>query len=399
MTNPAVEAHRRYVSVGKLCPELLREPVFRAWERSHVSGASARRLKAVVLEANETERLLSAEEPLIRAAKPYMRALSQAAGEDHHYAAMLGDSRAVVLDVVGHEQNARGPEGVPVPGSLLAESVSGANGIGSPLAEGGYVEIIGPEHFVEGFHLFTCQGIPLRDPDGAVVGVICVSGRRPQMVQRLREILVCAARGMEVELLRSRIEEDVKRVVATGELDEALLEKLRQDLVQSQAAARLEVELAAKSLGRSRPVEYATKLLSLAQRSMDSFQRQGALWRDLVSRARGASCVIDLDARLAVLAELLKTEAATSGITIEIEQADEGISVLADPQKLSRDLFRAFLFAFDAAQGGGLVRARARRGADEQAEVRFTAEPSSSGPPAVFLVKLPVSSSAPRVGS
>jgi len=369
----ASDAHRRYLSTGALRPELLREPVFRAWERCHGQGASARQARAVHLADAEMERLLAQQRGFMVAARPYLRALSQAAAAERH-AAMLGDSRGVVLDVIGDVSSVSGPERVPEPGSLLSEAVSGANGIGTPLAEGGYVELVGAEHFIEGFHLFTCQGVPVRTPDGAVAGVISVSMRRTEAARRLHELLVCAAHGVEAELIRERLDEDVRRLIAAGGRDdEALLENLRQDLVQAQATARLEVALAARDLARDR-LAYAARLLALAQRSIAVFERQSALWRDLAATDPGPLRVVDLAVLLPDLAALLRTEAATSEVTIEVA-GDEPLLVVVDPLQLSRALLRAFLRAFQAARGGGTARASTQRCADGRAAVLVHASP------------------------
>ncbi len=363
----ASHAHRRYLSTGALRPELLREPVFRAWERCHAQGASARQARAEHLADAEIERLLTQQRGFMVAARPYLQALAQAAAAERH-AAMLSDSRGVVLDVVGDPPSVSGPERVPGPGSLLSEAVSGANGIGTPLAEGGYVELVGAEHFIEGFHLFTCQGVPIRTPDGAIAGVISVSMRRTEAARRLHELLVCAAHGIEAELIRERLDEDVRRLIcAGGRDDEALLENLRQDLVQAQATARLEVALAARDLARDRLV-YAARLLALAQRSIAVFARQSALWRDLAATDPGPLRVVDLAGLLSDLVALLRTEAATSGVTVEIVE-DAPLQVVADPLRLSRALLRAFLCAFQAGGGGGTARASTQRRADGHAAV------------------------------
>src|SRR5512134_4154864 len=174
--DPVRDAWRRYVSTGALARTRLRDPIFRAWERCHDLGTSPLQPKAESLSAAATERLLAEKSEFLGAARPYMAALSRAAGSERH-AAMLGDDRGVVLDIVGDEQTVHGPEPFPGPGALLAEEVSGANGIGTPLAGAEYVELVGPEHFIGGFHVFTCQGVPVRAPDGAVTGVISTSVR------------------------------------------------------------------------------------------------------------------------------------------------------------------------------------------------------------------------------
>lgn len=367
------EAHRRYVSTGALAADLLREPVLRAWERCHLQGASPRRLRAVQLEPPETERLLAHRQPLLQAARPYVQALARAAGAERH-AAMLGDPRGVVLDVLGDPASTLGPDRVPGPGSLLSEAVSGANGIGTPLAERGYVELVGPEHFIEGFHPFTCQGIPILGPDGAVTGVISVSVRRVEAGRRLRELLVCAAHGVEAELIRQRLDDDVRQLVAAGGRDdEPLLERLRQDLVQVQATARLGVASAARDLARDR-LEVAARLLSLARASIAEFARQSALWRDLAATAAAPPRLVDVAELVRDLATLLRTEAATARLTLAVDIA-EPLHVEVDPPALSRRLLRAALQAFDVARGGGTARVSLRRRGDGLCEVLLCATP------------------------
>ena len=383
------QAHQRYVSTGHLSAEHLREPVFRAWERCHELGASPRRMRAVQLQVQEAERLLQREQRILLAARPYLRALSQAAGTERQ-AAMLGDARAIVLDVVGDPRSVEGPESVPGPGSLLSEAYSGANGIGTPIAEGAYVELVGPEHFIDGFHPFTCQGVPVRDADGQIAGVVSISMRQVEAARRLRDILVCAAHGVEAELIRDRLEEDVRRVIALGGRDdEALLEQLRQDVIQSQATARLELTMAARDLAKDR-IQYSMRLIALAQRSIQSFARQSALWRDLVSTELGAPRLVELDVLVRDMAALLKTEATMGRIELHIAVA-EPVRVLADPRRLSRELLRAFLRVFEAARGGGAVRVAVRQRGDGICEVLFEASPPPDSPgTAPLFITLPM---------
>lgn len=381
----ALHAHRDYVARGRLSADLLREPVFRAWERSHLLHADPLRLKADHLDERDTERLLDRERWLIAASQPYMVALSRAAGNERH-AAMLGDAEGFVLDVLGDEESVHGPTSVPGPGSLLTEAVAGANGIGTPLSEGGYVELVGPEHFIEGFHPFTCQGIPIHDPESRVIGSISTSVRRPEAGRRIREILLCAAHGIEAELLRGRLEEDVRRVLASGGMDEGLIEKLRQDVVQAQTGARLQVETAARGLSRNR-FEGAMRILQLAERSIDSFRRQSALWHNLVSGETGASRPIGLDLIVRDLVELLATEAATGAIDLVVGDL-EPATIEADPRAVARTLFGCFLRAFDAARGGGAVQVAVRKHAGLGAEVLLTPVPPMGSARPVGPVRL-----------
>lgn len=239
----ATEASRLYLSTGRISVEL-RPTIRRAWTRSHEAGANSRRMRAEILGAPDVDRLLDTEADVVEAARPYLRLLSEAAGADRH-AAMLGDARGFVLDVVGDEQSVNGPESVPGPGSLLAEGMSGANGIGTPLAEGGYVDIVGAEHFIVGFHPFTCQGTPT-GPDQEVAAVISTSVRSPAASERLRHILFCAAHGIEADLLAARLQADISVYLNAPVEDVQALRRLHQDVVQAHNAGRLGLQVAAQ---------------------------------------------------------------------------------------------------------------------------------------------------------
>lgn len=353
VTKDALEAGRRYLSTGAISAGMLRQVVCRAWERSHVHGANARALQAEKLSGLDTERLLLRQGSLIGAARPYLRLLSQAAGADRH-AVMLSEHNAIVLDVVGDERSVRGPESVPGPGSLLTEGVAGANGLGTPLAEEGYVEIIGPEHFIEGFHPFSCQGIPLRNEKQEIVGALSISVRRQEVGQRLKEILLCASHGIEAELLQGRVEEDMRRVLTAAPDDYKALEELRQDIIQAQNAGRLRLE-AVSRLAATNRFDYALQLLRQAEESIQLFRRRAALWRDLASLEIGAIQPVSLTDSVRELVELLCTEAAIRKIEV-IMEIQEPVRVEADPRNLSRRLFHYFVRAFEIAGSGGAVR-------------------------------------------
>lgn len=340
---------RHYVSTKSLPDSVLREPIFRAWQRCDQAGASPLVARAYELPDPEARILFEKESDLIQAARPYMRALSQAAGSDRH-AAMLGDHNSTVLDVVGDEESVHGQQRVPGPGALLSEARAGANGIGSPLAEGSYIELIGPEHFIEGFHLFTCQGLPLYGPDGETIGVLSTSVRRVEASRRIHEILVCAARGIEAELMRRRLSADVENLVAS-QSEGALLEKLEQDIVQLQGAARLRLERAVRMVSSDRRPD-GMRLIETANDLIDRFRRQSRLWREIGSARTSPPQFLDLNQEVADMASLLTTEAAVRGLEVEIHALSPWIRVFADVSGLRRDLFRIFLSAFEASPPG-----------------------------------------------
>ena len=211
----------------------VRPPIAQAWQRSRTAGCDPYQLRADVLSPTETLALLRAESGLVEIATPFLAALSLAAGAERH-AAMLGDVSARVLKIVGDPET-MADENFPRAGSLLSEATAGANGIGTALAEGSYVELVGPEHFIEGFHVFTCQGVPLLGLRRESVGVLSMSVRREETAVKVRDILFCASEAAECELLSERLTE----TLATAESQAHILESLRQDIVQRIAMARL----------------------------------------------------------------------------------------------------------------------------------------------------------------
>lgn len=347
----ALHAWRLYAQQGLLCENLLRKPVFRAWERCHNHRVRHDLFHAPTLSALDTERLLCDEERVISAARPYLGLLSQAAAGERH-AIMLGNAEAVVLAVTGDWESVYGPERVPGPGAFLNEASGGANGIGSPLAEGGYLELVGPEHFIQGFHAFSCQGVPIRLGD-TVIASLSSSVRRPVASKRLRDILICAAHGIEGELLVRQLDEQVRQVLAAHHEDRSLLEQLRQDVVQSLTSARLGLQVAAHTLP-TRPDAELQSLLTLAEQAIHRFQRQAQVWRMLASADVEPPERVCVNEVVQCLAELLTTEASLRRVTVRVHPR-ELVEVWAERNTVMRRLLRSFTSAFEAAGKSGEV--------------------------------------------
>ncbi len=329
-------------------------------------------MQARRLSAEDTVALRTNKRDIIDAAAPYLRALSMAAGAERH-AAMLSDETGLVLEIVADDETAFRTEGFPTPGSLLAESIAGANGIGTPLAENAYVEIVGPEHFIEGFHVYTCQGLPLKGLEGQVVGALSMSVRRIEAAERVHEILICAAPGIEADLIHRRLERELAEALKQHDSTSPAIESLRQDVIQLQTAARLRLEQAA-FITRNQ-TEGALDFVSLAEQLIRRFRNQSMLWRDIATSDTSSTNSVDLQYRVVEVAELMATEAAINGVRAKISSGPS-ICVSADSHEVSRSLFRCFLRSFEALKGGGEVEARVeclrRKGL---ARVAFSAPP------------------------
>ncbi|MFY0570188.1 hypothetical protein ACN28E_41080 [Archangium lansingense] len=357
------QAWARYVSTGIIDGSLLREPVLRAWERAHELGANPKAAKAERLSERDFERLVEQQQAFISAARPYMESLSGAAGPERH-AVGLSDAHAVVLSLLGNEESLHKAKRVAPPGALLSEEVCGTNGMGTPLATGGYVEVVGPEHFISGFHIYTGQGIPIRDPGGKVVGVLTTAVWRPEASRRLRDMLLCAAHGIEAELLLRQLESDIREVLAAPG-DEQALRVLREDVDRLRESSREGFRMAARQATVSR-FEYALRLLRLAEETVQDIRHRALVWRSLASLEEGQRRPVALTELVRELLGLLREEALRQRVELVLGE-QEPVHVEADVLDLSRQLLHTALQALALAGPGGSVRIDVRLERQQQA--------------------------------
>lgn len=338
-------AWRQFVDVGMIDAARVRPPIAQAWQRSRTAGCDPYQMRADVLSPTETIALIRAENQLVEIATPFLAALSRAAGAERH-AAMLGDANARVLKIVGDPET-MADENFPRAGSLLSEGTAGANGIGTALAEGSYVELVGPEHFIEGFHVFTCQGVPLLGLGREAVGVLSMSVRREETAVKVRDILFCASEAAECELLSERL----TQTLATAQSQAHILESLRQDIVQRIAMARLQFELGAHQIAANMD---ASRTLGAAQQLIQKFRRQAAVWRNLVGQSTAAPEPVDLADLVNDFISLMETEARVTQVQLAWERYERPL-VLDDVQALSQRLLSAFLNAMQVTPAGGRI--------------------------------------------
>ncbi|ACK69521.1 putative phytochrome sensor protein [Gloeothece citriformis PCC 7424] len=369
ITRQALEAARIYRSVGAISTQLLRESTYRAWERSHLQGANPRAMQVEQLSSLELERTVEKQEDLIEAVRPYAQILSQAAGKAHH-AVMLSDNRAVLLNLWADDQTLQ-LDSFPHPGALLSEGVAGANGIGTPLAEESYAEIVGTEHFIEGFSPFTCQGIPLRNQKGEILGVFSISVRSFESSWKLKELFFCACAGIESEFILANLKADLLQVLLCNSNDYQVLEKLQQDLVQAHQSARLRMDLSSRMLLGNR-IDYAKQLIQQAEQSIEIFRLRANFWRELAASETGKVKTLSIIDSIRNLIELLATEATIRKVVVVAPPLDDPINITVLENSFLRRLLRYFLRAFEEAGAGGTVQLEVKRNLKENlAQINF----------------------------
>ncbi|MFT3923832.1 MAG: hypothetical protein QM778_14965 [Myxococcales bacterium] len=320
----AREAWRSYASTGRLRHDLLRPEIYRSWQRCHFDHVSPRQFRPKILGRSESDRVRALNAPLIYAAAPYLNALSEAAGDARH-ATLLASPDGTLIDLRGDEISLQGADAMPQPGTLLAESAAGSNGIGTAIAEGKYVELYGAEHFISGFHDHLCLGLPLRNSDGELAGAVCLSVRSSEAASHLRGLFFAVARGIECELraetMRLRLQQLQQ---ATSRAAQSMV-LLHEEVDRSRLQARHEIASSVETLAQGFPSE----LLEHARDSLERYQRSARTWQ----LASGVTLAQPMSAHeLAFnVVELLQHEARLLRVRLEFGTHSEPSSSLANP--------------------------------------------------------------------
>ncbi|CAB3393199.1 sigma-54-dependent Fis family transcriptional regulator [Kyrpidia spormannii] len=88
-----------------------------------------------------------------------------------------------------------------VPGANYSEGAAGTNAIGTAIAERKPTQILGAEHFCEGWHSWVCSAAPIRDPwTKELIGVLNISGEIDRLQAYGLPLVLQQANRIENEL-------------------------------------------------------------------------------------------------------------------------------------------------------------------------------------------------------
>jgi transcriptional regulator of acetoin/glycerol metabolism len=167
-------ARQRFLQYGEIDASV--RPVVRdAWLRSRDYEVHPQRVRHQAPDPALAEHAAGTSLCLIQAAQPYLDLVHQTLGEEPHIVA-LSDRDGRILRLLDDPDTRRtAPETNLVQGASWHERDLGCNGIGTALATGSPVVLIGSEHYHEAYVGWTCLGVPLRGPDGSILGALDLS--------------------------------------------------------------------------------------------------------------------------------------------------------------------------------------------------------------------------------
>lgn len=143
-----------------------------SWLRSRKYGVSPYQRKKASVPAATLDTILHDNMEFINSATSIMGKLFKSI-EALDGSITLADRNGVVLYTCYQNRHDIMPSHVV--GDILSENVCGTNGIGTCLAEGGPVELVGAEHYSLEEHAWYCSSAPVFDSKSNIIGVFNIS--------------------------------------------------------------------------------------------------------------------------------------------------------------------------------------------------------------------------------
>jgi hypothetical protein len=173
----------------------LRVTIRESWLRCVPIVNIARNQSPVVISSDaELRDLYLSNAPFLRAATPVVERLASLL-TNGGFIIGLADSNGRLLQVKGDKNTLHKVERLGLtPGGDWSEPVAGTNGIGTALAVGHAVRVVGPEHLCDGWQDISCITVPIRDPwHGNISGALDISGDYHLLQPFFAGILTAAA--------------------------------------------------------------------------------------------------------------------------------------------------------------------------------------------------------------
>jgi transcriptional regulator of acetoin/glycerol metabolism len=197
------QARTHLLEHGDFPPGSIDERVARSWRRSLSAGLlpTGRLADHEHSSGSNLRHALACNHDLLAHSRPVMEYLFEQVRHSHSMV-ILADKRATLMHTMGDVDFLSKAERVALAtGSSWQEQYRGTNAIGTALAEANSIEIHGAEHFLERNGFLTCAAAPIMAADGALMGVIDISGDQRSRHPHTLGLVSMAARMIENRLV------------------------------------------------------------------------------------------------------------------------------------------------------------------------------------------------------
>ncbi|MCV2354170.1 sigma-54-dependent Fis family transcriptional regulator [Paucibacter sp. B2R-40] len=199
-------ARRQLLETGELATGLLEARLQQSWQRSRQHGLVPEGRASGVPHASAAQlaRALEQRRTLLAQARPVMEFVAEQVRASDSLV-ILADPQGMLLHALGDDGFADKAARVALrPGAVWLEQWRGTNAIGTALADGQAVVINGAEHYLQRNAFLTCAAAPIADANGALLGVIDISGDRRNHHPHTLGLARSAARLIEHQLFEAR---------------------------------------------------------------------------------------------------------------------------------------------------------------------------------------------------
>lgn len=337
----------------------LRRFVEESWARSLTYGIDPRHLRR---QAPDRATLAPHQErarALLEAADPAV-ALAHAALHNEPHMVALSDAEGFIIRLAASEPHEEAINFFE--GASWHEHDIGTNGIGTALAARAPVLVTGPEHFVHDYRHWTCVGVPLRGPDGRVLGALDLSVQNERMnphtwgwtlsladsieAQLARTIVPATFTSEELEAINGpaglraavrRLLQDRRRLEDWDRRKDSAFATLSHELNSPLGAMVLSVELLERARLNPRRLDEATGRL---RHQLGRLARIVDDIGDLARVKSGALIVrkqrVDLNAVLNDAADAVRPHMRAALHTLVLREAPSPLFVDGDPDRLEQ---------------------------------------------------------------
>ena len=170
------------------------------WQRCRRAGLSADNPGEPVMQLDGLAQAIESFAPLLAPGAPFDAFAGEMAKAG--YCGLFCDAAGVILSKrISEPFRITSAKTMLVEGALWSEGARGTNGVGTTLAEGAPVSIIGPEHYEHRNHGLACFAAPIRDIRRRVVAVLDASGPEFSATRLVQASVVATAAALEALII------------------------------------------------------------------------------------------------------------------------------------------------------------------------------------------------------
>ncbi|MBN2873765.1 MAG: sigma 54-interacting transcriptional regulator [Spirochaetales bacterium] len=318
--------------------------IARSHERCRRMGIDKSRVySARILPPAQLFEKLEAKRELVLVAEPFLEQLHGFLRGSNFFS-MLTDADGCILSMVGDESILAEAFALRMtPGAYMDEASIGTNAMGTCLIEAEPVQVSGPEHFVEAYHLWTCSGAPIRGVDGSIIGAIDLTGYSEYVHPHTLGMVVAAADAVSRMLEIRHYNEEL---AMTNKYLETILESISAGIVTVGLDGKVKTanEHAATMFGYDVP----TMLKLSAQDLIEG-------WEEILLMLRSDQRFMDEDVSVRATANKLQFNLSAYPILDSSGDLRDVIFVFKDVKKIrklaNRIMGRRALYTFDKIVG------------------------------------------------